>query len=92
MSELPSSWDAMSTDDLADHLERFRSALAELKADIMAIEDVLVDRSISIERTSRVRGSKRIVKIERPGPTWSQTELKRLWENFEQADAYLRID
>lgn len=84
--------DPTNADQLIDSLERCKNRQKELAAAREQLESALALLAACKDRTERVAGERRKVKIEWPGKTFDSTSLKTLWHTAPKfRDEFLRI-
>ncbi len=88
--------DLEDADSLIESLERVKEQIAKLSDYRRYVEDELVSRTPDQDRTERVVGMRRTVRVERPAPDYEPASLKRLWEkhhddNPREVEELLRV-
>lgn len=84
--------DADNIDGLIDCYERVKTANAALYPVELEIRQLLAAQTEGQAKTRRVRGLKRIAKIEMPDDSWDQPALRNIWAEFEAfRDEFLKI-
>jgi hypothetical protein len=83
---------AVDADGLCEALARIQGEQARLRVAELAMRHALGTLAASETRTAKIVGRRFEARIERPGSTWDNSTLRRLWDEYPEARRYLRIE
>lgn len=79
-------------DALCESLARIQAESGRLRVAEVAIRHALGALVVAETRTAKIIGRRYEARIERPGSSWDNATLRRLWDEYPTARQYMRIE